>query len=85
MRGRVAYYKQEHLLVLNIIRELKEQQNLPLEVIKQLLGIRAQHGRYSDEPGSQATPVAATHFWRPGCAAHKRRGDAANGGDGRAD
>jgi len=44
MRGRVAYYNQEHLLVLSIIRELKEQQNLPLEVIKQLLEIRAQQG-----------------------------------------
>lgn len=44
MRGRVAYYNQEHLLVLGIIRELKEQQNLPLEVIKQLLEIRAEHG-----------------------------------------
>lgn len=44
MRGRVAYYTQEHLLVLNIIRELKEQQNLPLEVIKQLLEIRAEQG-----------------------------------------
>ena len=44
MRGRVAYYNQEHMLVLGIIRDLKEQQNLPLEVIKQLLEIRAQHG-----------------------------------------
>jgi DNA-binding transcriptional MerR regulator len=44
MRGRVAYYNQEHLLVLGIIRELKEQQNLPLEGIKQLLDIRAQQG-----------------------------------------
>jgi DNA-binding transcriptional MerR regulator len=44
MQGRVAYYNQEHLLVLNIIKELKEQQNLPLDVIKQLLEIRAQHG-----------------------------------------
>ncbi len=44
MRGRVAYYNQEHVLVLGIIRELKEQQNLPLEVIKHLLEIRAQHG-----------------------------------------
>ena len=44
MRGRVAYYNQEHILVLGIIRELKEQQNLPLEVIKQLLEIRAQQG-----------------------------------------
>lgn len=44
MRGRVAYYNQEHLLVLGIIRDLKEQQNLPLDVIKQLLEIRAQQG-----------------------------------------
>ena len=44
MQGRVAYYNQEHLLVLNLIKEFKEQQNLPLEVIKQLLEIRAQHG-----------------------------------------
>src|SRR6266581_2685553 len=47
MRGRVAYYNQEHLLVLNIIRELKDQQSLPLEVIKQLLEIRT---RYGDVP-----------------------------------
>jgi len=44
MRGRVAYYTAEHLLVLNLIKELKEQQNLPLDVIKQLLEIRAEHG-----------------------------------------
>ncbi len=44
MRGRVAYYNQEHLLVLNLIKELKEQQNLPLDVIRQLLEIRAQYG-----------------------------------------
>jgi DNA-binding transcriptional MerR regulator len=44
MRGRIAYYNQEHLLVLNVIKELKEQQNLPLDIIKQLLEIRAQHG-----------------------------------------
>ena len=44
MRGRVAYYNQEHLLVLSIIKELKEQQKLPLENIKQLLEIRAGHG-----------------------------------------
>jgi DNA-binding transcriptional MerR regulator len=44
MRGRIAYYSQDHLLALNVIKELKEQQNLPLEVIKQLLEIRAQHG-----------------------------------------
>jgi len=46
MQGRVAYYTQEHLLVLNLIKELKEQQNLPLEVIKQLLDIRAQEGSF---------------------------------------
>lgn len=44
LQGRVAYYNQEHLLVLKLIIELKEQQNLPLEVIKQLLEIRAQQG-----------------------------------------
>lgn len=44
MRGRIAYYSQDHLLVLNVIKELKEQQNLPLDVIKQLLEIRARHG-----------------------------------------
>jgi DNA-binding transcriptional MerR regulator len=44
MRGRVAYYNQEHLLILDIIRELKERQSQPLEVIKQLLEIRAQQG-----------------------------------------
>ena len=44
MRGRVAYYKQEHVTVLRIIRELKEQQHLPLEVIKDLLNIRASSG-----------------------------------------
>ncbi|GAC1390431.1 MAG: hypothetical protein NVS4B11_12420 [Ktedonobacteraceae bacterium] len=44
MRGRVAYYEQEHVAVLRIIRELKEQQHLPLEVIKHLLAIRALHG-----------------------------------------
>jgi len=44
MRGRIAYYNQEHILVLGIIRELKEHQNLPLDVIKQLLEIRAQQG-----------------------------------------
>ena len=42
--GRIAYYNHEHLLVLNVIKELKEQQNLPLDVIKHLLEIRAQHG-----------------------------------------
>ncbi len=44
MRGRVAYYAEEHLLVLNVIKELKEQQNLPLETIKQMLEIRAKYG-----------------------------------------
>ncbi len=44
MRGRVAYYGQEHVVILRIIRELKEQQHLPLDVIKDLLDIRAQHG-----------------------------------------
>ncbi len=44
LRGRVAYYGEEHLLVLNIIKELKEQQNLPLETIKQMLDIRAKYG-----------------------------------------
>lgn len=44
MHGRVAYYNQEHLLVLGLIREFKERQNLPLEVIKQLLEVRAEQG-----------------------------------------
>ncbi len=44
MRGRVAYYDDEHVLVLQIIKELKEQQNLPLEAIKQMLEIRAKYG-----------------------------------------
>lgn len=44
MRGRVAYYDEEHLLVLNIIKELKERQNLPLETIKQMLEVRARYG-----------------------------------------
>jgi len=44
MRGRVAYYTHDHLLILSIIKELKEQQNLPLDVIKQLLEIRARGG-----------------------------------------
>src|SRR5579863_7007631 len=44
MRGRVAYYNQEHMVILGIIRDLKEQQNLPLPVIKQLLEIRTQQG-----------------------------------------
>ncbi len=44
MRGRVAYYDNEHLLVLHIIKELKEQQNLPLDTIKNMLEIRAKYG-----------------------------------------
>ena len=44
MRGRVAYYDEEHLLVLRIIKELKEQQNLPLDIIKHMLEIRAEYG-----------------------------------------
>jgi DNA-binding transcriptional MerR regulator len=44
MKGRVAYYDDEHLVVLNIIKELKEQQNLPLETIRQMLEIRASQG-----------------------------------------
>src|SRR5574340_41685 len=44
MRGRVAYYDDEHVIVLQIIKELKERQNLPLETIKQMLEIRAKHG-----------------------------------------
>lgn len=44
MRGRVAYYGDEHVMVLHIIKELKEQQNLPLETIKHMLEIRAQYG-----------------------------------------
>ena len=44
MRGRVAFYTQEHVQVLHIIRELKEQQNLPLDTIKHLLDIRTKQG-----------------------------------------
>ncbi|HLX58525.1 MAG TPA: MerR family transcriptional regulator [Ktedonobacteraceae bacterium] len=44
MQGRVAYYDDEHLLILDIIKQLKDQQNLPLETIKQLLEIRAAQG-----------------------------------------
>src|SRR5215831_20974961 len=44
LRGRVAYYDDEHITVLQIIKELKEQQNLPLETIKQMLEIRAKYG-----------------------------------------
>ncbi len=44
MRGRVAYYTREHVLVLQLIKELQERQHLPLELIKQLLAIWAEHG-----------------------------------------
>jgi DNA-binding transcriptional MerR regulator len=44
MRGRVAYYNQEHVLALHIIKDLREQQNLSLEAIKHLLEIRAREG-----------------------------------------
>ena len=44
MRGRVAYYDDEHVMVLHIIKDLKEQQNLPLETIKHMLEIRAKYG-----------------------------------------
>lgn len=44
MRGRVAFYDQEHLLVLRIIKDLKEQQHLSLDIIKHLLEIRANEG-----------------------------------------
>jgi DNA-binding transcriptional MerR regulator len=44
MRGRVAYYNQEHLLVLELIKDFKERQNLSLDMIKQLLEIRARDG-----------------------------------------
>ena len=44
MHGRVAFYTQEHVQILHIIRELKERQNLSLDTIKQLLAIRAQQG-----------------------------------------
>ena len=44
MQGRVAYYNDEHVVVLTIIKELKEQQNLPLETIRQMLTIRAKQG-----------------------------------------
>ncbi|GHO69444.1 hypothetical protein KSC_083360 [Ktedonobacter sp. SOSP1-52] len=44
MKGRTAYYTQEHLVVLGIIRELKEHQNLSLEAIKRLLEVRDQQG-----------------------------------------
>lgn len=44
MRGRVAYYNEEHLLILKIIKDLKEQHNFSLGMIKQLLEIRAREG-----------------------------------------
>ena len=44
MKGRVAYYEDEHLVVLNIIKQLKDQQNLPLETIRHMLEIRASQG-----------------------------------------
>src|SRR5579863_8866654 len=44
MQGRVAYYDDEHLLILDIIKQLKDRQNLPLETIKQLLEIRTAQG-----------------------------------------
>lgn len=44
MQGRVAYYDDEHVIVLNLIKELKERQNLPLETIRQMLEIRASQG-----------------------------------------
>jgi DNA-binding transcriptional MerR regulator len=44
MQGRVAYYDDEHAAVLKRIKELKEQQHLPLEIIRQMLEIRAKQG-----------------------------------------
>jgi DNA-binding transcriptional MerR regulator len=44
MRGRVAFYDQEHLLTLKLIRDLKEHYHLSLETIKQLLDIRTREG-----------------------------------------
>jgi DNA-binding transcriptional MerR regulator len=44
MRGRVAYYDQKHLSILQIIKDLKEHHNLSLEMIKQLLEIREREG-----------------------------------------
>lgn len=44
MHGRVAYYTQEHVLTLRIIKDLQEQQNLSLDAIKGLLEIRAREG-----------------------------------------
>lgn len=42
MRGRVAYYNEEHVAVITLVKELREQ--LPLETIKSLLEIRAKEG-----------------------------------------
>ncbi len=44
MQGRVAYYDDEHVTILKLIQELKEQQHLPLETIRQMLEIRAKQG-----------------------------------------
>jgi len=44
MHGRIAFYTHEHMQVLFIIRDLREQQHLPLDTIKHLLDIRAQQG-----------------------------------------
>jgi DNA-binding transcriptional MerR regulator len=44
MRGRVAFYTREHVLILQLVKELQERQHLPLELIKQLLEIRAEQG-----------------------------------------
>ena len=44
MRGRVAYYDDEHVTILKLISELKERQHLPLETIRQMLEIRAKQG-----------------------------------------
>ena len=44
MQGRVAYYDDEHVTILKLIQELKEQQHLPLETIRQMLEIRAAQG-----------------------------------------
>ena len=42
MRGRVAYYNEEHVAVITLVKELREQ--LPLDTIKFLLEIRAKEG-----------------------------------------
>src|SRR5713226_7215121 len=59
MQGRVAYYDDEHLLVLNIIKQLKEQQNLPLETIRQMLEIRASEGEV------MMSLALKQRLWRP--------------------